>query len=299
MASCHFRSPALTLLQLSASKFTERPTSLASGITSFLKSEVMPTPCATDNNLIPSASSPKKANSVKKPLTGIELFFKRASEKQEDETLGCPLYPNNTKLCSSEGSESSFLKHSQVKQDTGDFLFFNNRRTNSSSMVMENATGTLELTSQKTYRCGSESKQEEDSGSSDKQILNGSKSTIASKDVAVSCENKDKEAAVPNSIAVEDLVECEKCGKDILVWEMPEHADYHFAVELQSSFSPPSARPHSEQPQATNVPSRGKSKNKGSPGPSPKRSKPHIGNQTLDFFFKKKSVTSGLQDGTE
>jgi hypothetical protein len=29
-----------------------------------------------------------------------------------------------------------------------------------------------------------------------------------------------------------DYIECEKCKKKILVWDMPEHSDYHFAVEL-------------------------------------------------------------------
>ena len=30
-----------------------------------------------------------------------------------------------------------------------------------------------------------------------------------------------------------DVMKCEKCGQSILVWEMPEHLDFHFAMELQ------------------------------------------------------------------
>ncbi len=31
----------------------------------------------------------------------------------------------------------------------------------------------------------------------------------------------------------EDMMRCDKCGKDILVWEFPEHADFHVALEIQ------------------------------------------------------------------
>ena len=31
----------------------------------------------------------------------------------------------------------------------------------------------------------------------------------------------------------EDYIQCDKCDKSIVVWEMPEHSDYHFALELQ------------------------------------------------------------------
>lgn len=34
-----------------------------------------------------------------------------------------------------------------------------------------------------------------------------------------------------------DWMKCERCGMRILVWEMPEHTDYHFAVDLQSEQS--------------------------------------------------------------
>ena len=30
-----------------------------------------------------------------------------------------------------------------------------------------------------------------------------------------------------------DLVKCDKCGESLSHWEMPEHSDYHFALELQ------------------------------------------------------------------
>lgn len=39
------------------------------------------------------------------------------------------------------------------------------------------------------------------------------------------------------SVNVEDYVECEKCGNMVLIWEMPEHHDFHFAMELQNDLN--------------------------------------------------------------
>jgi hypothetical protein len=36
----------------------------------------------------------------------------------------------------------------------------------------------------------------------------------------------------------QDYIECEKCKKRILVWEMPEHSDYHFALDLYKHAAP-------------------------------------------------------------
>ena len=35
------------------------------------------------------------------------------------------------------------------------------------------------------------------------------------------------------SASFEDFMECDSCGEMVSVWEMPEHSDYHFAIELQ------------------------------------------------------------------
>lgn len=31
-----------------------------------------------------------------------------------------------------------------------------------------------------------------------------------------------------------DWMRCERCGSSVLIWEMPEHTDYHFALDLQN-----------------------------------------------------------------
>ncbi|XP_076463928.1 DNA polymerase eta-like [Babylonia areolata] len=42
-----------------------------------------------------------------------------------------------------------------------------------------------------------------------------------------------------NRLQDEDLMVCDKCGQTLPVWEMPEHSDFHFAMELQQSDGPP------------------------------------------------------------
>ncbi len=101
-----------------------------------------------------------------------------------------------------------------------------------------------------------------------------------------------------SSVAREDLLTCERCGQEVLVWEMPEHTDYHFALDLQNSLSsstnaattPPSSSltPLREGATATAQPSRGKAKSRGQSGPQPKRQRSQVGNTgTLDSFFKR------------
>ncbi|KAH3851909.1 hypothetical protein DPMN_094396 [Dreissena polymorpha] len=40
-------------------------------------------------------------------------------------------------------------------------------------------------------------------------------------------------------ISLEDYLECEKCHKMMTVWEMPEHMDFHFALQLQEDMNVP------------------------------------------------------------
>uniref|UniRef100_A0A0B6ZJQ7 DNA polymerase eta n=1 Tax=Arion vulgaris TaxID=1028688 RepID=A0A0B6ZJQ7_9EUPU len=47
--------------------------------------------------------------------------------------------------------------------------------------------------------------------------------------------NIDSSIKPTNDISSGDFIECDKCGGIISVWEMPEHNDFHFALELQGS----------------------------------------------------------------
>lgn len=81
-----------------------------------------------------------------------------------------------------------------------------------------------------------------------------------------------------------DTMLCEKCNQQVLVWEFTEHSDYHFAVELQNSFSGTDAFRPSLPP--TSPPSKGKSKQKTPTASRAKRPRQST-DRTLDFFFKR------------
>lgn len=105
------------------------------------------------------------------------------------------------------------------------------------------------------------------------------------------------------SVAKEDLLKCERCGQDVLVWEMPEHSDYHFALDLQNSLSSSTSSATTSSPSSTVSSSlsplrigatgiaqlsRGKAKSRGQSGPQAKRPRSQgKGTGTLDSFFKK------------
>lgn len=99
---------------------------------------------------------------------------------------------------------------------------------------------------------------------------------------------------LPSSVAREDIITCERCGQDVSVWEMPEHNDYHFALDLQNSLSS-SAPSTSSSSSSTASPlgvaghsARGKTKSRLQSGPQSKRHRSQGGGHgTLDAFFKK------------
>ncbi|KAK7901857.1 hypothetical protein WMY93_018626 [Mugilogobius chulae] len=102
----------------------------------------------------------------------------------------------------------------------------------------------------------------------------------------------DDQSSVPAKVDKEDLCQCEKCEKDVLVWEMPEHMDFHFAMELQSSFSssvrpPPASSLSVPQTNQKLGSAAGKTKSKSQSGPQAKRPRSGGSTGTLDAFFKK------------
>ena len=52
-----------------------------------------------------------------------------------------------------------------------------------------------------------------------------------------SADNGTCSANVSPRYSPEDLMQCPKCGQTLPVWEMPEHSDFHFALEIQAQQS--------------------------------------------------------------
>lgn len=84
-----------------------------------------------------------------------------------------------------------------------------------------------------------ESSNDDDSASSVVEVKVASTANTVNTAKAFNDENKSK-SSIENYIGStasnfcddNDYIECEKCKKKILVWNMPEHSDYHFALEL-------------------------------------------------------------------
>ncbi|XP_026080567.1 DNA polymerase eta [Carassius auratus] len=204
-------SPALTCLHLSASKFSDVPSSSSGGIAGFLSSDAPST-----QSRLASTQTPKTEPSPKRP-GAIQSLFEKAAEKKKQ-----------------QGEEAHKDEHG------------------SPSLSPQKAPGISSF----FHRKGLE------------------------KTLQLSALPEDRSAAAAVESLAEDLHVCERCGQKVLVWEMPEHMDYHLALDLQRSFSSAS----SDGPVQS---SRGKSQAKTRSGPQAKRARVQGNRGTLDSFFRK------------
>ncbi|XP_077438173.1 DNA polymerase eta isoform X2 [Vanacampus margaritifer] len=86
-----------------------------------------------------------------------------------------------------------------------------------------------------------------------------------------------------------DVLKCERCGQNVPAWEMPEHNDYHFALDLHKSFSPSASSSFVRRGPPAALSSVGKTKSETSGRPHPKRPRSQGGGGagTLDSFFQR------------
>ncbi|XP_038593220.1 DNA polymerase eta [Micropterus salmoides] len=293
-------TPPLTLLHLSASKFSDAPS--AGGIAGFLSSDVSSTQClfsATQSSTQPS-SEPKNDSTCKQPGT-IQSFFQKAAEKQrlkvtndvdeeDEDDVGC------TGILPSSSSHKTSASDTQLETDTN-FPVSSVTHFHSKNGSASPHSGLSSFFHKKTLERSFQDKPETGPGPVNEEE---SVDTVA----AVSGDELDIDPEVnphPSIVAREDLLNCERCGQEVSVWEMPEHNDYHFALDLQNSFSSSagSANISSSSSSVSLTPlragaagtaqsSRGKTKTRGQSGPQPKRHRSQGGSTgTLDSFFKR------------
>ncbi|KAM4817597.1 DNA polymerase eta isoform X1 [Urocitellus parryii] len=290
-------SPPLTMLFLCATKFSASTSSSCTDITMFLSgnSSSLPKMPVTSSEAKTQGSGPAMT-ATKKATTSLESFFQKAAEKQKVKEASfssfsattqapmsnSPSKPSFFQTCHTTGTESFFKQKSLLLEQKqhinssvssppqnlqSNFKGLTNHFPAEYSDVVPVCKGALKLDSPK------EVSTEIDLAQNSSNIL----TFLASKSV----EMAPKVATTPSLLAAEDQVPCEKCGSLILVWEMPEHMDYHFAVELQKSF----LQPHSSKPQVVSAMTQGKRNSKSPLSSSNKRPRPE-GMQTLESFFK-------------
>lgn len=258
----------MTCLHLSASKFSDAPSSSSGAITNFLSSDAPSTQsllASTQTPTVPKTQTPPKVPGV------IEsLFHKAAIKKKSQMEEACkdePTFlsptpveniftatPQTNTGASSAGISSFFQKKSLQKS-----LQLTHSLSDASTSILTNS-GQGETAEHSSVSGTS------DSGPSDYPPCTA--------DATVSSE---------------DFHTCERCGQKVVVWDVPEHTDYHFALDLQKSLSSssPSTSGDSHVRAGTPQTSRGKSRTKIQGGPVAKRARAQRGTGTLDSFFRK------------
>lgn len=293
-------TPPLTLLHLSASKFNDAPS--AGGIAGFLSGDVSATQdlFSATQSTTQASSQVKNGTALKRPGS-IQSLFQKAAEKHK----------HQSSLQAEEGGESD---GGAATQTASQDVFTSTRESQkSSSASPANPRNTISSffhkkqmeRNLKSVSCN-ESEADIQVESTNKELdsdafLNSVPYSNFQLDldsdensdlISDPTEKLDDKIAVSSEVDKEDLCKCDKCGKDILVWEMPEHMDYHFAMALQSSFS---SSVHAPSVSSAAIPqtslklnaAAGKTKSRSQSGPQAKRPR-SVGNAgTLDSFFKR------------
>ncbi|NXD36671.1 POLH polymerase, partial [Copsychus sechellarum] len=284
-------SPPLISVQLSASKFSE-PVTLSTGITTFLTGDTQPDGTATTSQNTTSCGrarvkffrSPSK-ELRQKPASAIESFFQKAAERQLSQAAAATSLPT---AATAESAVPSSPEH-QERATVGLPVGLPSVQCELESPVKQcpsNASPTSPYKTLAREKLPSDATQTPSTPPSSRTLL---KLQPAIKGNEQNLPPSPELTLFPPA-SPGDQQRCEKCGQLVLVWEFPEHTDYHFALELQSSFleaSPPMASEAAPNAKAvaSRSPAKAKNKPKTPAGSSAKRSKEGV-TKTLDFFFK-------------
>uniref|UniRef100_A0A4W4F1J1 DNA polymerase eta n=1 Tax=Electrophorus electricus TaxID=8005 RepID=A0A4W4F1J1_ELEEL len=285
--------PALTCLQLSVSKFSEAP---SGGIVSFLSSDV-----AFTQSLQASSQLPSKAELTSKKPGPIQTLFQKAAEKKKREaeenvreeelndfvSSSHPLVPTSQSI-SSQSTAGPSPPIAAARPSTAISSFFKKKIWEKKQSVPNGVPSSEQAARVKEWPVDSGLHQVErtlpnSTGASSPSFTEGEKLNTELFTHIGHLEHSDSEHAG------DDHCTCERCGQKVLMWEMPEHMDYHFALDLQNSFSSFSSSFSNTGPLRAGTPksSRGKGRSKAQVGPQAKKARAMESTATLDSFFKK------------
>lgn len=278
-------------MQLSASKFSE-PVTLSTGIATFLTGETQPDGTATTSQNAMSCGragvkffrSPSK-ELRQKPGSAIESFFQKAAERQLSHAAAANSLPTGVTAESAVPSSPEHQQRAAVGLPVG----LPSVQCHLESPVKQSSSDANPASPYKRLpgeRLPSDVTQTPSTPPSSSTLL---KLQPAMEGNEQNLPPSPEPTLLPPA-SPGDQQRCEKCDQLVLVWEFPEHMDYHFALELQSSFLEPSppiapeAAP-SAKAVASRSPAKAKNKPKTPAGSSAKRPKEAV-TRTLDFFFK-------------
>ncbi|KAF1593887.1 DNA polymerase eta, partial [Eudyptes moseleyi] len=282
-------SPPLISVLLSASKFSEPATLLSAGIATFLTSDTQPDGTATTSQNAASSRRPRvkffrspSKELRQKPANAIESFFQKAAERQQSQTVAATSLPTAT---SAESPVPSSPEHQER-----DGIGLASVQCDLESPVKQSPRDGSPTSPYKRLPC-----EKSLSDATQTPSTPPSSRTLLKLEPAMEGNEQNlppsPELALLPPASPGDQQRCEKCGQLVLVWEFPEHMDYHFALELQSSFLEPSAptapaAAPSPKAAASRSPAKAKNKLKTPAGSNAKRPREGV-TRTLDFFFKR------------
>lgn len=278
-------------MQLSASKFSE-PVTLSTGIATFLTGDAQPDGTATTSQNSASCGragvkffrSPSK-ELRQKPASAIESFFQKAAERQLSQAVAAASLPT---AATAEPAVPSSPEH-QERAAVGLPVGLASVQCDLESAVKQDPSDASPTSLYKRLR-----REKLPSDATQTPSTPPSSRTLLKLQPAVEGNEQNlppsPELTLLPPASPGDQQRCEKCGQLVLVWEFPEHMDYHFALELQSSFlepSPPMAPEAAPNAKAvvSRSPAKAKNKPKTPAGSNTKRPKEGV-TRTLDFFFK-------------
>ncbi|NXA77300.1 POLH polymerase, partial [Thryothorus ludovicianus] len=280
-------SPPLISVQLSASKFSE-PVTLSTGIATFLTGDAQPDGTATTSQNTTSCGrarvkffrSPSK-ELRQKPAGAIESFFQKAERQLSQAAAAAASLPT---AATAESAVPSSPEH-QERAALGFPVGLGSAQCDLESPVKQSLSD-ASLSPYKRLPREKLPSQTPSTPPSSRTLL---KLQPAMEGNEQNLPPSPELALLPPA-SPGDQQRCEKCGQLVLVWEFPEHMDYHFALELQSSFletSPPMAPETAPSAKAvtSRSPAKAKNKPKTPAGSSAKQPKEGV-TRTLDFFFK-------------
>ncbi|XP_058019023.1 DNA polymerase eta isoform X2 [Ahaetulla prasina] len=255
-------SPPVTLLQLCVSKFSESSTVSSVDITSFLTNHSQCTQHTTAIKESMNAKfleSPKKETS-KRAVNAIEMLFQRAAKRKQAQAIAECFVPGVSDMIVPTATQT--------------------KGSHNSSQVSEGLTETSNPDVMQKQQQDATLTGEGYVSSSEMKILPDSFKEEKMQTAAGFLQEGAMSLADPSSM--DDCLLCEKCNQKVAVWEYSEHLDYHFAVELQNSFS---GSDSFRSVESLASPKKEKNKSREQRITSAKRPK-QDGTRTLDFFFK-------------
>ncbi|KAJ7340921.1 hypothetical protein JRQ81_004208 [Phrynocephalus forsythii] len=273
------RTPPVTLLQLSATKFSEANTLSSVDITSFLTSDSQRNPSTSTTAESPNAKS--LGSPKRRPAKRL------AAERKQAQALSgfsVPRIANEktvqsaTETSSCHDQEASVISD-QIPEDPVEPVASSSKPdTTLAEATAEQSVQSNEAGLGKTsVTSGRNCLASLEAGT----LAAASELLDASQEVSVQPLQREADILAPPF--VDDWMLCEKCSQQVLVWEFPEHLDYHLAVELQNSFSGSSSC-RTPVPVGS-PPTKGKSKSRSHTVTSAKRPRQDT-TRTLDSFFK-------------